>query len=313
MDFRELEYFTSIAEEANLSRAAEKLYVGQPTLSKSLNRLEAQLGMPLFSRCGKQLHLTYAGERFLSYARQLLEIRNSLEKEMSDIQKLDKGAVRLGMPPVRCSYVLPAVLPAFRKACPNVKVTITEDSSTNLDAALMNGEIDIAFFSVYAERNELSYRILQKDQMYVIVSQGHPIGEMAVSEKGMIPAVKLEWLKEETFLLQQRTQRQGGYIAQVLREHHFEPAAVQEHKNIPAAVSLASGGYGVTFLAGGLIPYLQKTCTFDYYRIQDVSFPIQFAAAWKKGTYQPKYTVHLADLVEAFCAGQAIRSAAPAL
>ena len=103
MDFREMEYFSVIAKTQNLTRAAEILYVGQPTLSKFLQRMNSQWGIPLYEINGKKIHLTYAGQVYLKYVERLLNIRHDLDQEMGDIKKEESGMIRIGMPPVRCS------------------------------------------------------------------------------------------------------------------------------------------------------------------------------------------------------------------
>ena len=297
MDFRELEYFVTVCEEMNISRAADRLYVGQPTLTKCLQKLDEEWGTPLFSKKGRQMQLTYAGERLLSYAEQLLQLRRSLENEMNDILKRDIGSLRIGMPPVRCSITLPKILPAFHAAYPNVRIEIIEDASARLDRALLDGSLDIAFFNLSHPKKNLTYEIISEDHMYAIVQKGHPIGKRAFPVENDVPGIRLEWLKDETFLLQTNSQRQGEYMLKEIGRSRLRDLHIQEHTNIRAAVSLASSGYGVAFLSTGLLRYLHTAYTFDYYSLPYARQSMQFTAAWKTGCYQPAYTKYLIDQV----------------
>ena len=312
MDFREMEYFSVIAKTQNLTRAAEILYVGQPTLSKFLQRMNSQWGIPLYEINGKKIHLTYAGQVYLKYVERLLNIRHDLDQEMGDIKKEESGMIRIGMPPVRCSFVLPAVLPRFRERYPNVDLRITEDSSAQLDQLLLQGEIDLAFYMLSMPRKDLQYECLYEDRMYLVTSKNHPIVKKAVPAAKEEPSgenshlflntqekeISLSWLSEETFLLQNRKQRQGEYILKMLSENRIVPKQVQVHSNIRAAISLASSGYGITFVSGSLMRALRSSCDFEAFRIREAKDRLQYTAACRSNSYIPGYAREFIRLVK---------------
>ena len=147
MDFRELTYVLAIAKHQNITKAAESLYVSQPTLSKFLIALEHDLGLKLFRRMGHRYMLTYAGERYVEKAREILRLKADLDAELADIVKRDVGVLNVAFAPVRCSYMLPYMLPAFQSLRPNVKVNVFEGSSTENDRRLLEGQVEAAFYS----------------------------------------------------------------------------------------------------------------------------------------------------------------------
>ena len=300
MNFRELEYFVEIAREKNLSHAAQKLYVGQPTLTKYMQRLQEQWGIPLFERGTRELKLTYAGERFLSYAQQLLAQKRSLENEMAEIRKMNAGVLKVGMPSVRCSLLLPAVLPVFRERYPKVDFQIIEESSVKLDEALLHGKIDLAFFALCSPLEDLAYEVLREDVIYAVFPMGHPIRERAIlCENGEL-GIELEWIKDETLLVQKPTQRQGEYILRELKEKNISPKKIQEHSNIRAAIALAAEGYGVAFISGSLLRYLKEICSFDAYRLIGAVSGFPFVAAYRKGAFIPDYARDFINLAAQF-------------
>lgn len=288
MELHELEYFTTIARLGNITHAAQQLYVSQPTLTKYLQRLEKELGLPLFERTGRRLLLTYAGERYLARAQEMLNIKRALDAELADIRREDAGEFRVGMPPVRCSFSLPVVLPEFRRLHPNVHIQILEDSSEALDQALCEGRVDMNFYNFSVPNPMLEYQILCRDAIYAVLPQGHPAGQFARWE-GQELFLRLEHLKNETFLLQKRTQRQGQYLYDLMRRQQFIPQQIQETSNIRAAVSLAVNGYGVAFVSGGLLRHFSTLGEFDAYRLAG-SHSLDFVAAWRRGSYLPGYT-----------------------
>ena len=98
MDFRELSYITAIAKYQNITKAAESLYISQPTLSKFLKALEEDIGLKLFRRLGNRYVLTHAGECYLQKAEQILQLKNELDLELADIMKRDVGVLRVAFP-----------------------------------------------------------------------------------------------------------------------------------------------------------------------------------------------------------------------
>ena len=302
MELREAEYFITIAHEGSLTRAAERLYVTQPTLTKYLQRLETEAGVPLFQRVGHRLRLTYAGERCLYYAERLRQLNLELTNELADIVRNDAGSLRIGMPPFRCSFVMPAVLPEFHRLYPNVAVTFMEESSAKLDAALLSGDIDLAFYNLSEPVPQLEYEVLERDCVCAILPREHPLARTArPAEDGGLPWISLRDLAEETFILQNRTQRLGRYILHTLRELDIRPKKVLESSNIRAAGLLAASGYGVSFMSGGLLRHFEARDRCAAFRLTDATLPMDFVAAHRAGSYLPRCAGDLVELVKERC------------
>lgn len=294
MDFKDLEYFTAIARCGNITHASRQLYVSQPTLSKFLQKLEDDLGLVLFQRTGRKLELTYAGQRYLAHAEKLLSQKRELDAEMTDILRSDVGVLHVGMPPFRCSFALPKVLPEFRRQFPQVQFRILEAPSAALDQKLMDGEIDLAFYMCFAHADGLSYRTLHKDKMYALFAKGHPLEEKAAAQGNF----NWEWLAGETLLLQNRTQRQGQYILQEMQARGLRATEILESSNIRAAAALAANGYGIAFMTGELLQNLHLDTEFNAVPLQSCTLPLEAVAAWRTGNYLPRYAQVFIELME---------------
>ena len=174
MDFRELTYVQAIAKHQSITKAAEALYVSQPTLSKFLIALESELGIKLFRKLGHKYVLTYAGERYLDYAGQILRLKTDLDVELTDILKRDVGVLNLAFARMRCTYMLPGTLPEFRRRYPNVKVNIFEGSSDENDRRLLDGVVDVAFYSHPATENLLlTYETLDREELLICTASNN--------------------------------------------------------------------------------------------------------------------------------------------
>ena len=166
------------------------------------------------------MKLTYAGQRYYAHVERILSQKREMDAEMTDILRSDRGVLYVGIPPFRCSFSLPKVLPIFHKEFPQVQFRIVEAPSAVLDQKLLNGEIDLAFYMSFERITGLSYQVMHSDKMYAILSKGHPLEAKAAQ----IGEFSLEWLAGQTLLLQNRTQRQGQYILQELEKRHIQPA-----------------------------------------------------------------------------------------
>ena len=122
MTSKELLYIKTIAEEKSISKAARKLFIAQPSLSQSVQRIEEGLGTPLFTRTNSGLVPTYAGERYCHMATQILKMYEDFELEISDINNLRTGRIHVGITNHLGTLILARVLPEYKRICSYIEV-----------------------------------------------------------------------------------------------------------------------------------------------------------------------------------------------
>lgn len=120
------EYFVAIVEAGSLTKAAEKLYVSQPSLSQYLKRLENSLGVELFDHSTSPLRLTFTGERYYQYVLQMMKLEENMRKEFQDIKNSASGVLRLGVALWRGACLLPDTFPYFHEHYPGIRIELTE-------------------------------------------------------------------------------------------------------------------------------------------------------------------------------------------
>lgn len=148
MNLKELNYIVTIADEGSISRAAEKLYMAQSSLSQFLQLYEAELGAPLFMRTSRGVRPTASGSVFLNHARQILLQYHRAQSELWDIEELSGGRIELGISTFRGTYLLPPVLKRFRDRYPRIHVEITEKDSMYLEEMILEGFLDMALLAL---------------------------------------------------------------------------------------------------------------------------------------------------------------------
>lgn len=299
MDFRELNYVLAIAEHQNITKAAEALYVSQPTLSKFLIALENDLGLKLFRRLGNKYVLTYAGERYVDYAARIRRQKADLDVELADILKNDVGVLNLAFARMRCTYMLPGTLPEFRRLYPNVKVNLYEGNSDENDRRLLDGQVDVAFYSRPAtESTMLCYEPLDEEELLIITCKGHPIGRFAQQNPGGWPILDPVLLEKETVILMQPEQRTRQITDALFQERRLRFEDTVYTSNLPAIMGLVARGYGVSFLFEPHLRHRAERFELDCYSIGQGRVVSEFVAAYRKGSYLSSYARDYIKLVQ---------------
>src|SRR3954454_9966983 len=147
MELRRLEYFVAVAEEANFTRAAERIHVAQPAVSAQIQRLERELGQPLLDRSRRTVRLTAAGEAVLPYAKAALAAVADIHTAVEELTQLVRGTVTIGTVTSH-SVDMAALLADFHEEHPNVEITLGTDSSDALIEKVRTGRLDTAIVSV---------------------------------------------------------------------------------------------------------------------------------------------------------------------
>ena len=142
MNFLHLKYFLLVAEELNITRAAERLYISQQSLSNHISNMEKELNVKLFTRSPK-LSLTYAGDLLVETATQILDLHSQFLAKVGDINRHYMGVLRLGISHTCGLALLPDILPQFQAEFPMVEFSLFEGNSTHLEDELAHGRVDL--------------------------------------------------------------------------------------------------------------------------------------------------------------------------
>lgn len=252
MTSRELLYVKTIAEEKSISKAAKKLYIAQPSLSQAVQKLEEQLGTPLFNRTTSGLSLTYAGERYYHMATQILKMYENFEIEISDINNLKTGRIHLGITNHLGTLTLPHAVKHFQEICPFVEIIVTEDNTDGLEKRLLTGELDFVVMHAPAEPqyNKISYETLQRDPFVLVMAPGHPLAKKArITDGYPYPVLDIRLLEHEPMIRLHSGQRIRQVTDMVLKRAGIRQVnTVMTLRNHTTAQLLAAQGIGITMV-----------------------------------------------------------------
>ena len=171
MDFR-LKVFHSVATNLSFTKASKELFISQPAISKHIHELEVQYKTPLFDRVGSRIGLTHAGELLLSHTKQLLAAYRQMDFEMNLLTDNFAGELRLGASTTISQYVLPPVLASFIKKFPEIKVSLLNGNSRDVEQALREGKITLGLVEGTVHQSTLHYTPFMKDELVVVAHTG---------------------------------------------------------------------------------------------------------------------------------------------
>ena len=242
MELRQARAFVTTADEGHVGRAAVRLHVTQPTLSRQIAALERSLGVPLFDRSRRQLALTPAGEVFLAGARELLRRADNLAAAAQRAHRGELGVLRVGFVQSATFAALPRLLNAFRAAVPAVRVEVQAMTTLRQLDALADDRIDAGLLRPPVNAPDLRLRTLSHDELSVALPGGHPLTRRR--------RVSLSDLAGEDFVFYERDAGPAVHdtIVGHCRAAGFSPRIVQEAIDVQTIVALVAANLGVSLL-----------------------------------------------------------------
>ncbi|MGP4016273.1 LysR family transcriptional regulator [Saccharopolyspora sp. 5N708] len=242
MELRHLRYFVSVAEELHFRRAAEKLHIVQPALSKQITALENELGIELLKRDRRHVALTEAGETFLQEAVEILAHTNGAIQRAQAISRGEVGRLNIGFIHPALADLLPRSLRRFRQRYPAVKITLSEATSRAAIEKVASRSMHFAFTRLpVAERPDLLTEPVSEEPVLLVVPCGHPLATA--------PSVMLGDLADEDLILvaRQVEPELHDYYLTTCVNAGFSPRLAQEVNSTSVAIGLAAAGLGITF------------------------------------------------------------------
>jgi DNA-binding transcriptional LysR family regulator len=271
MELHQIRYFVTVVHEGTFTRAAERLYITQPSLSEQIRKLEMELGSPLFQRLGRRLALTSAGESFLPHAeRVVLEVEQARERVL-EVRGLRRGRLSIGVLPSAAARLLPAFLAEFRREHPGVDVVLREEaSSANLERLVHEGGLDLAIVRLPPVRADLDLEFLVREPMVMVAAPGHRLGDRR--------SVTLMELAGETFVAMKPGHPLRDMLQGVCRRAGFEPRIGFEAGHLASLIGLVLAGVGIA-----VVPRMAAGVEGRRVRVRDSHANRELGVIWRHG------------------------------
>ncbi len=283
-----LEQFVALARTRNFTRAAEELNLSQSALSRAIQKLEEQLGQPLFERKPREVVLTDHGELLLERSQHILKLMEDMFSELSESGR--RGRIRLGAIPTIAPYFLPGLLSSFAKANPDISVIVQEDTTENLIKRCSHGEIDLAILALPIIAKYLEVEPLFDEELLLVLPVGHPL---AASK-----SVAIDALDSYPFVMLSEAHCLSDNIATFCRRKSVQPVTVERTSQLTTLQELVTLNHGVS-----IVPEMaRQTDTSDrrIYRSFSGEKPTRTVAMmWNSYRFQSKAVKTLMECLRA--------------
>jgi DNA-binding transcriptional LysR family regulator len=290
MNFRHLRAFATIADNGGFARAAARLNLSQPALSRQIHALEADLGVPLFDRIGRRVHLTSEGEDLLRRSRHLLAEVESLGERARLLKAGETGILRVGATPHVIENLLAGFLPRYRRRHSGVEVHLVEDGGVRLHGRLERGDVHLAMTAFGGTHFE--DRLLYPMHLIAGLSLGHRLGRRTVLE--------ITELADEPLLLLLRGFGSREWFDAACQIAHIRPRVLLESAAPHTIVALAATDYGIAILpSNAQVPSNMIRAVPLMHR--GVSIGQWAHIAWDPQRFLAPYAKHFVAEIVAYC------------
>lgn len=277
VDIRQIEYFTEVAKHLSFTKAASTLHVSQPSISKAIQNLEAELGVPLFYRSSKQLELTDAGKAVLANAQHVLAAFKNLRSELTDLMELKKGEIRIGIPPIVGVEFFSKLISLYKEKYPYIEIKLTEVGTKKIRRGVEEGELDIGLICNLCDPNDQLESIsILKDPLMLIVHRDHPLAAL--------PSVEMSRLEKEDFIIYRKDFTLYDRIIEECSKNGFYPTIACESSQKDLIVEMVAAKVGIALLPKKICEKLQNE------KIVSIPFKhenlfLELGLTWKKNKY----------------------------
>jgi LysR family hydrogen peroxide-inducible transcriptional activator len=294
---RQIRYFDALARNLNFGRAAAECAVTQPALSMQIADLEAKLGVTLVDRTRQRTALTEAGERMVKRIQRILGEIHDLAEEAQSHGRRSNGLLKFGVIPSVAPYVLPRLLPHFRRAHPELRLHLRETLTRSLVCELLDGQLDLVLLALPLEEIGIETLPLFEDPFLLAVPQNHPAEKSPAKVEEIIARENLLLLEEGHCLREQALSYCGLRQNPVLNTLGVS--------NISTIVQMVGNGYGVT-----LLPELAASVELQHSNVTLVRFAPPapqrvIGLAWRANSPHASNFVAYGRLIQA-CIGRGL-------
>lgn len=274
MELRHLRYFAALGKELHFAKAADKLFITQPALSKQVQQLEDELGVRLLERTKRNVKLTEAGKYFLNEAEFVI---NHLEQVTEGVRRKaegEEGEVRIGFVGSAMQNIIPDLLEQLSGKYPGIYTSLQELNNKDQLEALLHDKLDIAFVRLETVPRDLEKKVVFEDSFSLVVSKKHPIGKVNFES--------LLQFKNEQFILFSNDYSQEYYdnIMSIFTDHGFQPKVSHRSVQANSIFRLVEKGLGVAIVPSAMQDGVNLD--IEFISLAELRQRTQLMAVWHK-------------------------------
>jgi LysR family transcriptional regulator, benzoate and cis,cis-muconate-responsive activator of ben and cat genes len=245
MDIRQLKYFVAVAEERNIGRAATRLHMSQPPLTRQIQQLETSLGVALFVRTPRGVELTAAGAELLRDARSIGSMMEAATERAQRAGKGQIGRLDIGVYGSAMFDIVPRILHDFRRSHPDVKLVLHPGQTPQQVQALKQGRIQIAFERLVPVDPDIKFDLVAREPLYVALRSDHPLAQRET--------IDISALAHEPLIVNSAPgSRIRAKAVDLFRSNGIEPILAHDSEDVIIAAAMVASGDGICLVPASL-------------------------------------------------------------
>ena len=257
LDHKSLLILTTIRECGSISRASQKLFTAQPNLSRTLKRIEDNIGFVIFDRSKSPLALTQEGKILFDYIDKFQDLEMEMLKEINESKSSNNSYIRIGSLTFMSQYIIPNIVPRLIEVYPNLELSLTKYDSTSFEDALLRDEIDLFITNRNINNKNLQSVHVLNDKIYLMVPKS-----IYKDDNN-----SLEDYSKETFFLLNREKNLRKSVEDIFKAKNFYPENIKITSTIMNSVSLVRANKGVTFIYESALKMINSTSYCEFIEI----------------------------------------------
>lgn len=290
MNLRQLELFSLVAELGNVTEAARHLYMTQPAVSQTIADLEESLGLKLFDRINRRMHLTFAGEVLYKYSRKILSQVEEAEAHMLEITNNRIGRLRLGASTTIGIYLLPMLVGQYKQKYQAIQSTFVIDNTTVVEEMLLDNRLDMGFVEGLVHSAEIAVQKVKDDELWLICSPQH---QWAVQGRTVIGPEEIEG---QPLILREQGSGTREVVEKVLQQHKVNYHTWHVLNNTEAIKRAVMADIGIAFVSQLAVEEEINCGRLARIKIKDIPISREFRLIWHKDKYHTPLLKTFIDL-----------------
>lgn len=277
MDIKQMTYFVEIVKQGGMTKAAESMFIAQPTISKAIKELEQELGKALFDRSKRQLSLTDVGQVFYEKSLEILNLYDNLPDEINSVLGIEKGHITIGLSAIMDMERFSRVLGQFHQQYPNITFNLIENGGKTIESQIRNGDINLGVTSLPVDDIQFDSFPLYAETFQVVAHRSHPLSQRQT--------VQISDLKNEDFILFNEDFYLNDKIIAAARKVGFVPNIVSKISQWHFIEHLLTAKMGISILPENIASIISQNPNICVLQIEEESLQWEMGVIWKKDVY----------------------------
>ena len=278
LNLNQLRVFYSVATLLSFTRAAEKLHLTQPGISKHIAALEAHYKTQLFDRLGKKIAMTQAGEILFEAVTKMFQLMEEADTRIGDLKGLAGGRLNIGASIMIGTYILPGVLAKFKQRHPAVDIAIDISLSEQIESKVLNNALEVGLIGHHASDTRLVVQRFKTDKMVLIVSAGHGWAKRK-------SPVGLRELLDQPFLLPQQGSGTRKILEGLFQQSGIRPRQIMEMGTTEGVKKAVEAGLGISILSDHIVQSELANGRIRSLTVKDADLERDLYAVYRKDRY----------------------------